>query len=211
MSTAADSLLNPYTSPPADEPIIRAELVTDQPKFGSLPIVVGGFVLLLAGYLASNVFAIADLYQIGFGPGGEVIPSPFAGFLGEGAAGAWLFYGLCASAAVLGCVLIGSQNFNPMLAVVFFMCPIVGLVFLVSMPLRIAKKHVVPVAAIYLMIGTCLAGVGLTQMIGLYGQAGLDFQPILASLMLQAGLAMLCGAMLKLARTPDQQPTPSAA
>ena len=44
------------------------------------------------------------------------------------------------------------------------------------------------------------------RLIGLYGQAGLDFQPILASLTLQVGLAMLGGAILKLACTTDPKP-----
>jgi hypothetical protein len=199
---AAESVFNPYASPPAEEPIIRAELAKLEPQPGSLVIIFPGFILLLVGYLASNIFAIADLYQVGFGPGGEVIPSPFAGALGEGPAGAWLLYGLFATAAVAGCILVGSQNFNPLTAVLFMMCPLVALVFLAAMPLRIAQKHVIPVAAAYLMVGTCLAGAGLMRMISLYGEVGLDFQPILASLMLQIGLAMLGGAMLKLARTP---------
>jgi hypothetical protein len=210
-ATFADSPPNPYVSPLPDVPIVQAELVDDKPKLGSLSIIAVGFGLLLIGYLSSNVFAIADLYQVGFGPDGEVIPSPFAAFFGDKPAAQWLFYAVCASAAIGGCILIGSQNFNPLVGVIFVMCPLVGLVFLVATPLRIARKYVVPVAAIYLMIGTCLAGVGLLRMIGLYGQAGLNFEPILASLMLQIGLAMLGGAMLKLARTPQEQPAASAA
>ena len=209
MQATANSLLNPYDSPPAVEPIIQAELVESRPQHGSLAIIFAGFGLLLVGYLASNIFAIFDLYHIGIGPDGEPIPSPLAElcptpeFL-------WLFYGFFACATITGCLMIGSQNFNPLVAVIFFMCPIVGLVFLAATPLRMVRKHVVPVAAIYLMIGTCLAGVGLMRMIGLYGQFGHDFQPILASLMFQAGLSMLAGAMLKLVLMPDQQPALSA-
>jgi hypothetical protein len=205
MQATANSYVNPYTSPPADVPIIQAELAEDRPRHGSLAIIFLGFGLLLIGYLTSNVFAIFGLYEIGVGPQGDAVPSPLAGLCTTPAA-QWMFYGLCASGAVLGCILIGSQNFNPLAAVMFFLCPIVGLVFLAATPLRIARKQAVPVAAIYLMIGTCLAGVGLMRLIGLYGQAGLGFEPILASLMLQAGVAMLGGAMLKLACTTDPKP-----
>jgi hypothetical protein len=166
---------------------------------------------LLVGYLAGNIFAVFDIYQIGMGPDGEPVPSPLSELCPTPAL-QWLFYGLCAAATVAGCILLGSQNFNPLCAVIFFMCPIAGLVFLFASPLRMARKHAVGVAAVYLMIGTCLAGVGLTKLIGLYGQPGLEFQPMLFSLMFQAGLAMLGGAMLKLARTPpEQQPAPCAA
>ena len=160
MQATADSLFNPYASPAPVEAPIQAELVEPKPKFGSLAIIFLGFILLLVGYLTSNILAISDLYQIGMGPDGEATASPFAVF-GTSPAAQWLFYAVCASAAIAGCILIGSQNFNPMVAVIFFMCPIAGLVFLVATPLRIAQKHVVPVAAIYLMIGVCLAGVGL--------------------------------------------------
>ena len=44
-----------------------------------------------------------------------------------------------------------------------------------------------------------------------HGERGY-FEPILASVILEVGLAMLGGAMLKLARTPqEQQPAPLAA
>jgi hypothetical protein len=210
-TTTAGSLLNPYASPAGDIPVIQAEIVEDKPKHGSLALILLGFVLLLVGYMAGNVFAIFDLYQIGMGPDGEAMPSPISE-LCPTPASLWLFYGLCAAATIAGCLLIGSQNFNPLCAVVFFMCPIAGLVFLLATPLRTVRNYVVPVAAVYLMIGTCLAGVGLTKLIGMYGQPGLEFEPILCSLALQAGLAMLAGAMLKLARTPpEQQPAPSVA
>ena len=203
-TTTAPSLLNPYASPVGDVPVIQAELVENKPQHGSLAIIFLGFVLLLVGYLAGNIFAVFDLYQISMGPDGEPMPSPLAE-LCPTPASQWLFYGLCAAATVAGCILLGSQNFNPLCAVIFFMCPIAGLVFLLASPLRMVRKHVVPVAAIYLMIGTCLAGVGLTKLIGMYGQPGLEFEPILFSLAFQAGLAMLAGAMLKLARTPPEQ------
>ena len=99
----------------------------------------------------------------------------------------------------------------PLVAVLFIMCPLVAIVFLAAAPLRMAKKWAVPVAAVYLMIGVCLAGVGISRMIGLYGQAGLEFEPILASLLTEIGLAMLGGAMLKLAFAPADEPRAAVA
>ncbi|HEX5103903.1 MAG TPA: hypothetical protein VFV87_08845 [Pirellulaceae bacterium] len=209
-ANVAELPLNPYASPPLDEPIIRAELADEKPKPGSLPLIFLGFILLLVGYLASNIFAIADLYQIGFGPGGEVIPSPLADVFST-PGWQWLFYGICAAATIAGCILIGSQNFNPLVAVIFIMCPLVAVVYLLAMPLRMAQKWTVPMAATYLMIGTCLAGVGISRLIGLYGQAGLNFEPILASLLTEIGLALLGGAMLKLAFAPSDEPRAAVA
>ena len=99
-----------------------------------------------------------------------------------------------------GAVMIGSQPFNPLVVVCYVMCPLVGLVFLVGLPLRIAGRFAVPIATIYLAIGACLAGAGRMQLISLYGRPNLEFEPMLASLLTEAGLALLCGALLKLWR-----------
>jgi hypothetical protein len=191
---------NPYASPAATPEAPPAPAEPAKPQHGSLACIFPGFLLLLVGYLASNVLAVADLYHVGFGPDGEFIPSPFSvvlttPFLQR------LFYALTASAAIAGCVLIGSQNFNPMAVVCYVMCPLVGLVFLVGLPLRIAGRFALPIATIYLTIGTCLAGAGLMQLINLYGRSNLEFEPMLASLLMEAGLALLCGALLKLWRS----------
>jgi hypothetical protein len=196
----AKILANPYASPAAAPPPPPAPAEQSTPRHGSLACIIPGFLLLLVGYLASNFFAIADLYHVGFGPNGQFIPSPLAGvcttpFL------QWLFYGLAASAAIAGCVLVGSQNHNSLAIVCYIMCPLVALVFLAGMPLRIAGRFAGPIATIYLALGTCLAGAGLMRLIGLYGRPNLDFEPMLASLLAEAGLAMVCGALLKLWRS----------
>jgi len=191
----AKILANPYASPTPDASPAPVQPAASQ--HGSLACIIPGFLLLLVGYLASNVLAIADLYHVGFGPDGQFIPSPLAGvfttpFL------QWLFYALTASAAIAGCVLVGSQNFNPMVVVCYVMCPLVGLVFLLGLPLRIAGRFAAPIATIYLAIGTCLAGAGLMRLVSLYGRPNLEFEPMLASLLAESGVALLAGGILKL-------------
>jgi hypothetical protein len=94
--------------------------------------------------------------------------------------------------------MIGSQNFNPMAVVMYMLCPIVGLVFLAATPLRVARRWAVPIATVYLGLGTCLAGAGVMRLINLYGQPNLILEPLIASLMTEVGYALLGGAILKL-------------
>ena len=193
---------NPYASPVGIPQTTEnaAGPTQEANRTGSLALIFLGFVLLLGGYLTSNIFAISDLYQLGFGPEGEVIPSPFA-LLFTTPAQQWLFYALAASAAIVGCVLIGSQNGHPMAFVCYILCPLVALVFVIGLPLRMTRKLAVPVAAAYLCIGTCLAGAGLTQLVNLYGQPNPGFAPVMASVLTEAGVALVIGAVLKLWRS----------
>lgn len=193
----AKILANPYASPaevaePAPQP--AAPVV---PQFGSLAIVFPGVLLLLVGYLASNLFALGDIFGLGFGPEGKPIPSPLAGVLTTPGQ-QWLFYAVAGAAAIVGAVMVGSQNFSPAAAVCYFMCPIAALAMIVGMPLRMAGRFATPIATIYLAIGTCLAGAGVMRLVNLYGQHGLDFEPMQASFMAQGGLALLAGGVLKL-------------
>lgn len=187
---------NPYASPSA-APQAQQTAEPVAPRQGSLAIIIPGFLLLLVGYLTSNLFAVGDLYGLGYGPGGEPIPSPLAEVfktpMQQG-----LFYAITAAATIAGCIMIGSQNFNPMAAVMYMLCPIVGLVFLVAMPLRVARRWAIPIATIYLGLGTCLAGAGVLRLINLYGQPDLTLEPLLASLMTEIGYALLFGGLLKL-------------
>ncbi|MCI0358120.1 MAG: hypothetical protein L0211_06540 [Planctomycetaceae bacterium] len=189
---------NPYASPaPTPEP---APAEQPKPQPGSLAIIFPGFILLLVGYLTSNVFAVADLYHVGFGPQGEFIPSPFASAFTTPLA-QWLFYAVAAGAAIAGCVVVGSQKFNPMAVVIFVMCPIVGLVFLAGAPLRMAGRFATPIAVVYLAVGTCLAGAGIMRLVSLYGQTINDAAPMLASILTEVGLALLVGGLVKLWRS----------
>jgi hypothetical protein len=197
MSTMlADRVPNPYASPglertPAPAPTKPTTAV------GSLAMVFGGFILVLAGYFTSNLFLIGDLYKIGMGPEGKPIASPFA-LLGTTPVEQWLLYALCASAFIAGAVMIGSQRFNPMAVVCYVMCPLVGAIYLVGSPLRIApKKYAEIVAAVYLLGGSCLAFTGVTRLFLLYGRTGQEMAPILASMMTEVGLALILGAIVK--------------
>jgi hypothetical protein len=191
------ALANPYASPAAapDFSLLPAEPAAPRP--GSLVIIILGFFLLLVGYAVSNALAIGDLYGLGMAPEGEKIPSPLAELCSTPFE-LWLFYAATAGATVAGCLLIGSQNANPMAIVCYVMCPIAGLVFLLGMPLRLAGRRGQSFATIYLGVGTCLAGDGILRLIHLYGQPGVTFEPILASLMTEAGLALAAGGLLKL-------------
>ena len=157
-----------------------------------------GFFLLLVGYLTSNLFVIGDLYQLGFGPDDKPIESPFKQLFSSPSQ-EWGLYCLCAGAAVAGCVMFGSQRYNPLAIVCYLMCPIASVIFLIAAPLRLARRTALPVAAIYLLVGGCLAGTGVMRLISLYGQPHADFAPVLASFMLEVGLALTVGAILKLA------------
>ena len=200
MSTVvADSFQNPYASPVPETRPAPATVPAEKP--GSLGLIFGGFVLLLAGYFTSNLFLIFDLYHVPFGSDGQVIPSPLAAAAST-AAQRWLLYVVCASAFVSGAVMIGSQRFNPMAVVCYVMCPLIGLIYLIASPLRMARKHAEAVATVYLLIGSCLAFTGGIQLFRLYGLPTNGFAPVGASLMTEAGLVLIVGAIIKFLRIP---------
>lgn len=200
---------NPYEASLAEQDDVQDVVQDDaassnkveSPKPGSFLIVSLGFVLLLGGYFVS-IFIISDLYQVGFGPNGEAIPSPFAASL-ETPIQQWMLYGVSALATIAGLIMIGSQRFNPFAAVAYIMCPLVGMTFLVGWPLRAVKADGVAVAVvgIYLATGSCLAAVGIMRLVSLYGEPGGAFGAVGGSIMAQAGLALAFGALLKMWRT----------
>lgn len=196
----AEIVENPYASPSVES---RSTPITATPvtKPGSLAIILAGFVLLLAGYFTSNLFLIADLYHIGFGPNGKVIASPLAAAFNTPAQ-QWMLYVAFAAAFIAGAVMIGSQRFNPMAVVCFVMCPLAGGVYLIASPLRIAQKHAEPVAALYLLVGSCLFCTGATRMFLLYGQNTNGFAPVAASMMTEVGLALVVGSAVKFWHVP---------
>src|SRR4051794_8831488 len=178
MSTVlGPGISNPYASPLA-APSPAAIAVAPLAKTGSLGLVFGGFILLLLGYFAS-ILLISDLYHVGFGSDGKAIPSPLAAIFTTVPL-LWLAYFLCAAAFVAGAVMIGSQPFTPMAVVCYVMCPLVGMIYLIASPLRIVKRFAEPVAALYLLVGSCLVITGATQLLRLYGQVGGSFAPVAA-------------------------------
>ena len=209
------------TAPPPENPYLASSSEQDRQQevppadvslkaqMGSLGIIFLGFVLLLGGYFVSNFFAISDLYQLGLGPSGEVLPSPFADTFTTPAQ-KWMLYVGSALAAVLGLVMIGSQKYNPMAAVCYFMCPLVGITFLVAWPLRAAQKHAVATAAAYLAVGTCLAAIGVMRLTALYGQSSVGFDVVTGSMLAEVGFACALGALLKLWNT-DSNDAPATA
>jgi hypothetical protein len=187
---------NPYDSPSA--PVYPTAISEPQAyERGSVPVIVIGGVLFIFGYICSNVFAIADLYHVGLGTYGEFVPSPLSSAFNSPLE-LWLIYALAAAAVVAGCVLIGCQNYHPAAVVCFILCPLMGLVFAVGMPLRSAWRYAVPAATAYVGVGTCLAGAGVMHLVNLYGRLHVGFEPIVASLLVEAGLAMVVGGFLKL-------------
>src|SRR5207249_1027047 len=138
----------------------------------------------------SNLFLVSDLYHVGFGPNGEVIPSPLA-LAFHTPAQLWMVYVAFAGAFVAGSVMLASQRFNPMAVVCYVMCPLAGAVYLIGSPLRIVQKYAEPVAALYLVIGSCLFCTGATRMFSLYGQVTNGFAPVAASMMTEVGLAFI--------------------
>jgi hypothetical protein len=208
MSTPfADLFVNPYAAP-QDAPIV-AEVVQEPPKPGSISLILGGFVLLVVGYLTSNLFAIADLYGLGMGPGGQQIPSPLGGVLTTPLQ-KWLFYVATASACIAGAVMLGSQRWNPFAVVCYVMCPIVGVAYFIAWPLRSVKRYAEQVATVYLLIGSILAFTGGTQLFLLYGNSRGSFAPVIASLMTEVGVALMLGALLKFWHASPASPTSSA-
>jgi hypothetical protein len=208
MSVAlADLADNPYASPSAVAAPAPAAPAADA-RPGSLVLIVVGFVLVLVGYITSNFFLISDLYHVGFGPGGKEIPSPFAPVFSTPAL-QWMLYLASASAFVAGAVMIGSQRFNPLAVVAYVMCPLIGIIHLVGAPLRIAKKYAEAVATVYLLIGSCLAFTGATQMFRLYGLADPGMAPVGASLLSEVGLAFVVGAALKFCCLPASAACPT--
>ena len=105
----------------------------------------------LGGYFVSNIFLISDLYKVGFGPNGEVIPSPFAQNL-QTPFQQWTLYIVSAAATVAGFVMIGSQRQNPVAIMCYVMCPLVAVAYFVGWPLRAVQRNAAPVAALYLAV-----------------------------------------------------------
>ena len=65
------------------------------------------------------------------------------------------------------------------------------------MPLRMVRKYAEIVAAGYLLVGSCLTCTGATRLVALYQRSSDGFAPILASMMTEAGLALVLGAIVK--------------
>jgi hypothetical protein len=204
MSTLlADQVQNPYASPGLEGG--RPPAAVKPTVVGSLAMVFGGFFLVLLGYFTSNLFLIGDLYKVGMGPDGQSISSPFALFATTPVE-QWLLYALCASAFIAGAVMIGSQRFNPLAVVIYVMCPLVGAIYMVATPLRIVSgKYAELVAALYLLVGSCLAFTGITRLFLLYGRPGQEFAPILASMMAEVGLTLIVGAVVKFWCAPSPE------
>ena len=196
LSSLDPSLHNPYASPQSCVDCQPMPADSAKPAPGSLFAILGGFALLLVGYLTSNLLVISDLYHIGFGPDGDV-PSPLA-LVFKTPGQQWAMYCLSAGATIAGCILFGSQRYNPLAIVCYLMCPLACFVFLIATPLRLARKLALPVAAIYLAVGGCLSGIGMMRLFSLYGQPEPGFAPVLASMATQVGLALAIGAILKL-------------
>ncbi len=186
---------NPYASPQTNCPP-PPNIPAAAAKPGSVGMVLGGLVLMLVGYLASNLFLISDLYHLGFGPNGEAIPSPL-GMAVQSPAQLWMIYAGFAAAFVAGAVMMGSQGFNPVTIVCYVMCPLAAFVYFAGLPLRSARKYAEAVATIYLVIGSCLVCTGATRLFLLYGQPADDFAPVTASMMTEVGLALVVGSLLK--------------
>jgi hypothetical protein len=206
----ATAATNPYATPQCLSEAADASPAAAKTKHGSLAIVFAGFLLVLGGYFTSNIFLIADLYHVPFGPNGKVLSSPFAATFSTPAQ-QWMLYGACAAATIAGCIMVGSQAFNPLAAVAYIMCPLMAGIYLVASPLRIAQKWAFPVATFYLAVGSCLAGTGIIRLGNLYGQPGSGFEPVGASMLTEVGLALFVGAVVKLACTAPAQPIPASA
>src|SRR5262245_29188069 len=94
-------LQNPYASPQPCEVPQPARPQPEKSQPGSLALILGGFFLLLVGYLTSNLLVIGDLYHLGFGPDNEPIASPLAALFSSPAQ-EWGLYCLCAGATIAG-------------------------------------------------------------------------------------------------------------
>src|SRR5439155_7189687 len=103
----ADSVPNPYATPRVQTVPAPAPVAANKP--GSLPIILGGFVLLLLGYFSSNLLVIGDLYKISMGPNVHA-PSPLA-VAEMTPAQEWMLYIAATAAFVAGAVMVGSQRF----------------------------------------------------------------------------------------------------
>jgi len=202
----ADSVSNPYATPRVATVPAPAPVASNKP--GSFPIIFGGFVLLLLGYFTSNLLVIAELYKIGMGPDGTA-PPPLAALQLTPAQG-WMFYIASAAAFIVGAVMVGSQRFNPIAVVCYVMCPLVGLIYAVASPLRMVRKYAEIVAAGYLLVGSCLACTGAMRLIALYQRSNDGFAPVLASMMTEAGLALVLGAIVKFWSVPATSPADEA-
>lgn len=147
-----------------------------------------GMVLLFVGYFGSLVMAFQIYAAEGMGP--------FEGVFAHSYQEIWLL-SFAMLVATTGGILVGGNRFESMLAVVYIMCPLIGVSFGIGCPLRLAKnKWILPVSAIYLIGGMALAGACITFLTKAYGTE--NFAAIGAVLGTVVGLAMALGALLKL-------------
>ena len=164
------------------------------PSWRGLPSIFCGTVLLLLGYIASDIFVISDLYHIS-----EFTPTPLSAALTTSSQ-QWGGYAIATAILVWGAVLIGSAPFNSQAMICYIMCPIAAAACLIGSPLRAAQKYARQVAFVYVSIGVCVAVSGIMQLLALYGQFDAGLSPITASVLAQVGIILSASGVLRLWR-----------
>lgn len=202
MSTATcpenSPLENPYETPVETlEETNTASEEAAKPTAMSATIAVAGVFVLLFGY-ATSAFTVIDLYL----PSSPLLSEIVGTTLGPTTL--WFFYAIALSTAVAGTLMICSRPIPTSVIVVYFMCPLVAVTYAIGSPLRLAKKWAMPVAAIYLALGTCCGAIAIPKMMAYYAIRDTDeaLGAIGFHMLLLAGAACIAGAVTKLINIP---------
>lgn len=167
--------------------------------FASGAAVFFGGLMTLVGYLTSNVFCVFDLFETG--PGGLPAPSPFQLWFTSPEA-MWCVYAGCSTVAIIGMLMIASQPWSQTCGVVYIMCPIVAVTYLIFTPLRGSRSSLL--ADIYRTLGAALTSAGGFSLWQSYGGATSPVHPMFASIFLQIGIVAVILGSLSLRRGPRE-------
>ena len=190
--------MNPYDSPSTE----TAPKQPEPPKAGFCFLAMLGMGALFVGYMGTVLLAFDIFAERGGSPLEEVFTAHYQ---------QWLFLALAFAMTTAGAILVGGSRFEPILAVVYILCPIMAFAFALGSPLRLAKKWTLPIAFAYLMIGTGVAGTSIVQLVHAHGQVDQEFNGLLACLGTELGLALAVGALVKLWYHKPEEPETFAA
>lgn len=182
-----------------DSPVKPAKLVITRPKQDS----VGAALFFVAGiglaifFLASNIFALMDLYCGGIEVRHRLVPSPLAA-LQLSHTHMIIVYGVLSAMMVLCGVAIAREDMPRVLVVMNFV-PIILIVYLVGIAMRKSGPVGRYISYFYLIAGSLLSGLAIMYFVNTgMTLPSYETTPIMYSVCLQGGLIIAISAALSL-------------
>lgn len=174
------------------------------------PFVVVAALGLFAGYLATSVMLINDIYFGGIQVDGQIRSSPVSVLqLGESALIALYIIGSIVT--VGAAIIVARYKMPPSGGILLLFCPLILAVYFTGQVLRESGFLARYIACVYLLGGTCLMGTAALYFVNNPAPlTSYSHQPMLSSVSLHAGLALMICSILSLIRDNGQSRVPSA-